>query len=131
MERRKKKAINFDLDTAKMKKFSLYPAGYKLLKKSFQGLGFEHRQGSGYISAEKLDSDQINDIIGVIIQENPWLAECVRKIDVTDIGRQHDLTSVVKEYAALTDDLQVAAQTAELLEEGEEEAIAEEYLPHL
>ncbi len=67
----------------------------------------------------------------MIIQENPWLAECVRKIDVTDIGRQHDLTSVVKEYAALTDDLQVAAQTAELLEEGEEEAIAEEYLPHL
>lgn len=131
MERRKKKAINFDLDTVKMKKFSLYPAGYKLLKKSFQGLGFEHRQGSGYISAEKLDSDQINDIIGLIIQENPWLAECVRKIDVTDIGRQHDLTSVVKEYAALTDDLQVAAQTAELLEAGEEENIAEEYLPHL
>ena len=63
MERRKKKAINFDLDTAKMKKYSLYPAGYKLLKKSFQG--------SGYISAEKLDSDQINDIIGLIMQENP------------------------------------------------------------
>lgn len=131
MERRKQKAINFDLDTAKMKKFSLYPAGYKLLKKSFQGLGFEHRQGSGYISAEKLDSDQINDIIGLIIPENPWLAECVRKIDVTDIGWQHDLTAVVKEYAALTDDWQVAAQTAELLEAGEKENIAEEYLPHL
>lgn len=131
MERRKKKAIHFDLDTVKMKKFSLYPAGYELLKKSFQGLGFEHRQGSGYISAEKLDSDQINDIIGLIIQENPWPAECVRKIDVTDIGRQHDLTFVVKEYAALTDDLQVAAQTAELLEDGEKENIAEEYLPHL
>ena len=131
MERRKKKAIHFDLDTVKMKKFSLYPAGYELLKKSFQGLGFEHRQGSGYISAEELDSDQINDIIGLIIQENPWPAECVRKIDVTDIGRQHDLTFVVKEYAALTDDLQVAAQTAELLEDGEKENIAEEYLPHL
>ena len=130
MERRKKKTIHFDLDTEKMKKFSLYPAGYKLLKKSFQGLGFEHRQGSGYISAEKLDSDQINDIIGVIIQENPWLAECVRKIDVTDISRQNDLTSVVKEYAALTDDLQVVAQTAELLAEGEDENIAEEYLPN-
>lgn len=131
MERRKKKTIHFDLDTEKMKKFSLYPAGYKLLKKSFQGLGFEHRQGSGYISAEKLDSDQINDIIGVIIQENPWLAECVRKIDVTDISRQNDLTSVVKEYAALTDDLQVVAQTAELLAEGEDENIAEEYFPNL
>lgn len=131
MERRKKKTIHFDLDTEKMKKFSLYPAGYKLLKKSFQGLGFEHRQGSGYISAEKLDSDQINDITGVIIQENPWLAECVRKIDVTDISRQNDLTSVVKEYAALTDDLQVVAQTAELLAEGEDENIAEEYFPNL
>jgi hypothetical protein len=35
-----------------------------------------------------------------------------------------------KRVAALTDDLQVAAKTAELLEEGEEENIAEEYLPN-
>lgn len=131
MERTQRKAINFDLDTKEMKNQGMYPRGYRLLGNSLRKCGFEHRQGSGYISKEKLDSITIARMMEQVTRENPWLAECVRKIDVTDIGRQHDLTSVVKEYAALTDDLQVAAQTAELLEAGEEENIAEEYLPHL
>lgn len=75
----------------------MYPSGYSLLKKSFKKLGFTHRQGSGYISKEKLDSDQINDIMGVIMTENPWLGQCAKKVDVTDIGRQHDLMPLIKE----------------------------------
>ena len=79
---------------------SLYPNGYGLLKKSFEKHDFTHRQGSGYISNAKLDSDQVNDIMAAVVKEQPWLTECVKKIDVTDIGKQHDLTAVVKSLAA-------------------------------
>lgn len=99
MERKIRKAINFDLDTVQMRAMSLYPNGYGLLKKSFEKVGFTHRQGSGYISNDRLDSLRVIKIIDQIVQENPWLTECVKKIDVTDIGRQHDLTAVVKTLA--------------------------------
>lgn len=98
MERAKRKAINFDLNTIKMKEFGLYPEGYHQLKRTFQMLGFEHRQGSGYVSKAKLDSDQVNDIVYEITAQNSWLAQCVKRIDVSDIGRQQDLTAIVKAY---------------------------------
>ena len=91
-----RKAINFDLDTRKMKELSLYPNGYKLLKQSFKDYGFKHRQGSGYISINELNSDDVNELIIKIVDSQPWIVKCVKKIDVTDIGRQHDLTEVVK-----------------------------------
>lgn len=99
MERQVRKAINFDLDTKVMKEQGLYPKGYKLLKNSFKELGFKHRQGSGYVSENRLTSDEVGFIIKKIVKENFWLADCVKKIDVTDIGRQHDLTDMVKDFA--------------------------------
>ena len=105
MERPKRKAINFDLDTNIMKDHRLYPNGYELLRVSFKNQGFEHRQGSGYLSTGKLTSDQVYEIVEEIVKEQPWLADCVKKIDVTDIGRQHDLTAVVKSLAAQQSEL--------------------------
>lgn len=98
MERTKRKAINFDLDTKEMKNRGLYPAGYTMLGNTLRKHGFEHRQGSGYISKEKLDSVTVARIIEQTTKENLWLKDCVKKIDVTDIGRQHDLTELVKEF---------------------------------
>ncbi len=121
MERRKQKAINFDLDTIKMRGLSIYPEGYRSLKKTFRELGFSHRQGSGYISKEKLDSDQVNDIICTIVTKNPWLKECVKKIDVTDIGRQHDMTLIVKQFEGEED--------IGLVEEYPKEDVSEGFLP--
>ena len=67
--------------------------------------GFEHRQGSGYISKERIDSIMVARIIESVTKEQVWLAECVRKIDVTDIGRQHDLTATVRELSEATNGL--------------------------
>ena len=103
MERTKRKALNFDLDTKKMKELNLYPIGYRLLGSSLEKHGFEHRQGSGYISKAKLDGDNVYDIISDVVSENEWLASCVKKIDVTDIGKQHDLTMTVKELSEMLD----------------------------
>ena len=96
MARRKRKAINFDLDTTRMRDIGLYPNGYYFLQKSFEKVGFSHRQGSGYISKEFLTESDVYLIVEGIVKEQSWLTECVKKIDVTDIGRQHDLTEVVK-----------------------------------
>lgn len=101
MERKRNKAINFDLDTNKMKEMNLYPNGYKILGEALKMHGFEHRQGSGYISKEKIDSDAINDLVSEIVSKYSWLSKCINKIDVTDIGRQHDLTMLVKEIAEM------------------------------
>lgn len=111
MERTKRKALNFDLDTKKMKELNLYPRGYRLLGSSMKKHGFEHRQGSGYISKAKLDGDNVYDIISDVVSENERLASCVKKIDVTDIGKQHDLTMTVKELSEM---LNEANQTDEL-----------------
>ena len=105
MERKRNKAINFDLDTNKMKEMNLYPKGYKILGAALKMHGFEHRQGSGYISKEKIDSDAINDLVIAIVSEYSWLSKCINKIDVTDIGRQHDLTMLVKEIAEMDEKL--------------------------
>lgn len=96
MEEISRKAINFDLDTNKMKTMSIYPNGYNKLEQSFKKLEFEHRQGSGYVSKNRLNSRKVVLIIREITRENPWLKDCVNKIDVTDIGKQFDLTKIVK-----------------------------------
>lgn len=114
MERQKRKAINFDLDTNKMKEMDLYPNGYKLLGASLKKRGFEHRQGSGYVSKERMDSVTVARIIESITKEQRWLAKCVNKIDVTDIGRQHDLTDIVKTYIAPKDELKQANESEDL-----------------
>lgn len=103
MEQSKRKAINFDLDTNKMKELGLYPDGYRVLGKALNAHGFEHRQGSGYTSKDKLNSNQINDIVLSLITEYSWLVKCAKKVDVTDIGRQHDLTKIIKSFDAELD----------------------------
>ena len=78
MERRYLKAINFDLDTHKLQ--ANYPGAnyrnaYYDLRRFFEKHGFEHRQGSGYISLTKLATADIYDL---------------------NIGQQHDLIDLVR-----------------------------------
>ena len=51
-----KKAINFDLDTKKLREF--HPKGitqaYTDIRNFLESMGFEHRQGSGYVSKEPM-----------------------------------------------------------------------------
>lgn len=101
MERATYKAINFDLDTKAMKDYGVLPNGYKSVGTSLTKYGFTHRQGSGYISNEKIRHDDVAEIIRKTTKENPWLGDCVNKIDVTNVGRQFDMIDIVKETARL------------------------------
>ena len=64
MERRYYKAINFDLDTNRLKEYySRYQKAYSDLYGFFRNRDFSHRQGSGYVSNKKLISADIVDLI--------------------------------------------------------------------
>ncbi len=93
MERKYYKAINFDLDTNKLKGYyPRYQQAYKDLLGFFKAHGFMHRQGSGYVSKEKLSTADIVDLIGMFQKQFAWSGTCVKKIDVTNVGAQYDLT---------------------------------------
>lgn len=99
MEKRYRKALNFDLDTKSLKMYypkQNYKQAYYDLGKVLKKLGFEHRQGSGYVSEQKLLSKEVFDIVENINKKCPWLSKCVNRFDVTDVGVQYDLTEFIR-----------------------------------
>lgn len=95
MEQKYYKAINFDLSTHQLEEHypgANYRQAYEDLKRFFRRHDFSHRQGSGYISDEKLSTADIYDLMDDLSQQYQWIGECVNKIDVTNVGVQHDLT---------------------------------------
>lgn len=104
MERKYYKALNFDLDTHRLKE--QYPGinyhqAYDDLRRFFKRHQFSHRQGSGYISDTKLGTADVYDLMDELSQKLPWVGDCVNKIDVTNIGRQYDLTELLKPTAPI------------------------------
>lgn len=73
------------------------------MKRFFVRQGFEHRQGSGYVSRKKLAQADIIDLLDLMNAELPWMSDCVTKIDVTNIGAQHDLKDMLKDMAVASE----------------------------
>lgn len=120
MERKYFKAINFDLDTHHLKMH--YPGinyrqAYNDLRGFFKRHKFSHRQGSGYISDTKLGTADIYDLMDELSKQFPWIGNCVNKIDVTNIGRQHDLTELLKAEDIEIDNSVLFTDEAELTPE--------------
>lgn len=105
MERKYRKAINFDLSVHKLEKYYPdYRTAYYDLKRFFRKQGFEHRQGSGYVSKERLVQADIADLLDAMSIELPWMGECVTRIDITNIGRQHDLKDALRNLTMASDE---------------------------
>ena len=103
-ERMYRKAINFDLSQTKIKEH--YPSSrtkaYSDIKAFFEQNDFEWRQGSGYISKEPLSNADIIELTIRLHNTLPWLKECIKEIDVTNIaGDIHSMKSIL-EFAAIT-----------------------------
>lgn len=92
-----KKAINFDIDTKKYEEYSKKkaPTAYLEIKRFLQKNGFEHRQGSGYISKSDLKDSDITTLIVNMSLTFEWLKYCIKEIDVTNIGKQHSLLDTI------------------------------------
>ena len=92
MERRYYKAINFDLDTVRLREYyPRYQQAYNDLLRFFKSNGFYHRQGSGYVSKDKLNSGDVMLLMEDFRKTFSWSSVCVKKIDVTNVGSQYDL----------------------------------------
>lgn len=50
----------------------------------------------GTFSLTKLATADIYDLMDDLTQALPWIGDCVNKIDVTNIGQQHDLIDLVR-----------------------------------
>lgn len=92
------KAINFDLDTKKLKLYypsSNYRQAYRDIKKYLENNGFKHRQFSGYISKTSMKHKDIVDIVATLDIKFSWFSKCVRRFDVTNIGKEHDMMKYI------------------------------------
>ena len=66
------------------------------MRKFFKRHGFEHKQGSGYISKQKISSQDIYLLIDALYEEYEWIADCVKEFDVTNVGTQYELASDIR-----------------------------------
>ena len=104
------KAINFDFDT---KKLALVrgsaPKCYYEIRKTMKRLGFDHRQGSGYVSRERMTKYEITKVVLQLYEAHEWLPDCIKEFDVTNVTRRQ--YSMKAEFAQVK--AQVDARMAE------------------
>lgn len=66
------------------------------MKRFFKNHGFSHKQGSGYVSQNKINSQDIYLLIDALYEQYEWIAYCVKEFDVTNIGTQYELASDIR-----------------------------------
>lgn len=85
-----KKSINFDLDTNKLKEVypnKSYTQAYDDIKRFLTKNGFEHRQGSGYISKEDMTTLEVSDTLKELNKKHTWLKDSCKTLDYYDVGK--------------------------------------------
>lgn len=61
-----------------------------------ESMDFGIRQGSGYLSVNRITTVDIYRLMKELSSQLPWMGECVHKIDVTNVGNQHGLVELLK-----------------------------------
>jgi virulence-associated protein VapD len=106
-----KKEISFDLDTKSLGKYyDNISNAYFELRMELKRAGFEHRQGSVYNSVSPMNYLEVASAMDKICSKLPWLSDCAKKIDVTNIGKTHNLLDKVKSSCNKYDDLRLEQQ---------------------
>ena len=97
-----KKALNFDIDTNKYEWLTSKPApnAYYEIRHFLEQRGFEHRQGSGYVSKTSLSDTDVNTLITEMSLSIKWLKDCAKQFDVTNVGRQHSVLKTIQNVSA-------------------------------
>lgn len=111
-----RKQLTFDLDQKKLKE--CYPkinsiSSNQYYKKAYRDIylfmkeyNFSHRQYSVYISNDTMTRTDIVKLTIAMAQKMPWLSECIKEMDVTDISNQHSLVGILKsDFSELTKEM--------------------------
>lgn len=92
-----KKALNYDLDEQKLKENYPNPKSYmnawRDVKTFLCKNGFEQRQYSGVVSEKPMSPEDVIKVIDALNEKYPWLCNCVKKFDVTNVGSSYSLLS--------------------------------------
>ena len=56
------------------------------------------------MSRKNLAQADIIDLLDLMNTELPWMSDCVTKIDVTNIGAQHDLKDMLREMSVASEE---------------------------
>lgn len=92
-----KRQLMFDLDT-KVTEEILGPGYrkiYKDIEKYLKQYGFEHVEGSGYISNAEISDFKVFRILRNLKKEYPYLTKCVKDMRIADIT---SFNSLAKEF---------------------------------
>lgn len=97
LEKAKIKAINFDLNTKKLKELNISRhQAYSQIKKILINSGFKHRQWSGYLSKEPIKTYNIRKLVDYIVIKLPWFSSVVREFDVTNAEDRISYIDIIK-----------------------------------
>lgn len=89
-----KREISFDLDTKALSKYyDNISMAYSDLHNEFERVGFIHRQGSVYNSKRCLSDVEVTKALKNVCDKLPWISECAKEVDLTNIGKRHSLLS--------------------------------------
>jgi cell filamentation protein len=92
------KAFNFDLDQSKLDEFykKHNTKAYYEIENFFKKNNISHRQGSGYLSNQKLTVTQTENLLTEMFVELNWLIDVAKKVDVTNVGNSFDFLNNIK-----------------------------------
>ncbi len=107
---RSRKEITFDLSQEALRQHyphketaqdpQFFKRAYKDIQRFMDANGFERRQHSVYVSAEKLSALDAAVLTQRMAEQLPWLRLCVKDITVTSIGARHSLLGLLRSDAA-------------------------------
>ena len=98
-----KKYLLFDLDTTALKEEfgpKRYTVAYSMIRQFLENCGFEHKQGSGYLSTEPISLNQIIAIYQAMTEEMPWLDSCSKTMDVGNVRGFYNLKTLSQNLVA-------------------------------
>lgn len=90
----KRKQISFDIDTNVTKEIlgeSKYTSIYSNIQSFMRKEGWEHIEGSVYMSTEPLSNTKVSMLIDRLKKEYPYITKCVRDMHQADISKVHSL----------------------------------------
>lgn len=98
-----KKYLLFDLDTTALKEEfgpKRYTVAYSMIRQFLENCGFEHKQGSGYLSTESISLNQTIAIYQAMTEEMPWLDSCSKTMDVGNVRGFYNLKTLSQNLVA-------------------------------
>ena len=101
--------LMFDLDSASLKKEfgpTRYTLAYSDLREALENRGFEHRQGSGYLSKAPISKNKLIVLYDSLVEELPWLNTCSTAMHFADIGKTFNLKTLARNSSTSISDVE-------------------------